>query len=208
MPVFRVEDTEGKELDYQETLRAFDPSKFPLYQVAVSLGVKVSAGLTTNAYGFFSPDENQIVLGTDDVTTFMHELSHAIDNSIPGSPRTGLSTRSWRSFPLASSALSTISRTTSSTPRHTHFEDWKGRSSVAIQVMKAVRDSCFPDLRFRSRSRRRTRADEAGLTARLERGEAKASPKPGERGETSPSPPWRFTMDAEEHSTTTKSSGT
>jgi hypothetical protein len=84
VPVFRMEDTEGNELAYQRNLRQFDPSGFPLYQLAVSMGVTVRAGITPNAYGYFSPTENAITLCTDDVTTFMHELSHKIDYELPG----------------------------------------------------------------------------------------------------------------------------
>jgi antirestriction protein ArdC len=84
VPVYRVEDTEGKPLDYRLELQAFDPSAFPLYSVAVAMGVKVQAGLTGRFNGYFEPGTNTITLGTDDPTTFMHELTHAIDAQLPG----------------------------------------------------------------------------------------------------------------------------
>jgi hypothetical protein len=84
MPVFRVEDTEGTSLDYQLAMRAFDVASLPLIEVATSLGVKVNAGLLPSSYsGSFNRRTKQIILGTDNPQTFLHELSHAIDSSLP-----------------------------------------------------------------------------------------------------------------------------
>jgi antirestriction protein ArdC len=84
MPVFRVEDTEGKELDYETKLKEFDPESLPLIDVANALGVKVRAGLTGTAGGWFDPSTNTITLGSNNQRTFLHELSHAVDNILPG----------------------------------------------------------------------------------------------------------------------------
>jgi antirestriction protein ArdC len=84
MPVFRVEDTFGAPLDYEVILNSFDPAKFPLIEVADSLGVKVEAAILKNAYGVFSMNENKILMDSDDAQTFLHELSHAIDYKLPG----------------------------------------------------------------------------------------------------------------------------
>ena len=83
MPVFRVEDTEGKELDYVENLREFDPASLPLIDVAQALGVTVSAGLTWDSGGWFRPKDNSITMGSNDGQVFLHELSHAVDNALP-----------------------------------------------------------------------------------------------------------------------------
>ena len=136
MPVFRVEDTEGAELPYQETIRAFDPSKFPLYQLAVAKGIKVSAALTRNAYGFFSPDEKAITLGTDDVTTWMHELSHAIDAEIPGH------SEEYAFNEVVAELSSCFLCSLYNLPHHeehtkAYIEAWQGLSSVAFEIMKA-----------------------------------------------------------------------
>lgn len=80
-PVFPSEATEGEPLPYEE--EGFDLTKLPLKDVADHLGVKVSSGITVDAYGFFRPTTKDIVLGTNDVTTWLHELSHAIDNELP-----------------------------------------------------------------------------------------------------------------------------
>jgi antirestriction protein ArdC len=84
MPVFRVEDTEGEELDYQKRITEFDPESLPLIDVARSLGVTVSAGLTGEASGFYVPALKAITMGCDDGQVFLHELSHAVDRALPG----------------------------------------------------------------------------------------------------------------------------
>jgi antirestriction protein ArdC len=84
MPVFRVEDTEGEELDYQKRIAEFDPESLPLIDIARSLGVTVSAGLTGEASGFYAPALKAIIMGCDDGQVFLHELSHAVDRALPG----------------------------------------------------------------------------------------------------------------------------
>jgi antirestriction protein ArdC len=84
MPVFRMEDTEGKELDYEIKLREFDPDSFPLLDVAKALDVKVMPGLTGSAEGWFNPTTKIITLGSNNQQVFLHELSHAIDHILPG----------------------------------------------------------------------------------------------------------------------------
>lgn len=84
-PVFASDQTEGEPLPYEGTEGSrFEIDKLPLKAVADHLGVKVCPGLTVNAYGFFKPESKEIVLGTDDITTWFHELGHAIDNEIEG----------------------------------------------------------------------------------------------------------------------------
>lgn len=82
MPVFRVEDTEGNPLPYELILKAFDPLKLPLIEVAKSLGITVQTALMQNAYGSFNRTKKEIRLGTDDPLVFLHELSHAVDNEL------------------------------------------------------------------------------------------------------------------------------
>jgi hypothetical protein len=84
MPVFRVEDTEGPALDYQKRLAEFDPESLPLIDIARSLGITVSAGLTGSASGCYTPSLHAITMGCDDGQVFLHELSHAVDHVLPG----------------------------------------------------------------------------------------------------------------------------
>lgn len=84
MPVFRVEDTEGQELDYVEKLKTFQPDSLPLLDVAKKLNIEVIAGLTGNAGGWFYPGTNTITMGSNDGQVFLHELAHAVDQQIEG----------------------------------------------------------------------------------------------------------------------------
>jgi hypothetical protein len=84
MPVFRVEDTDGAPLDYEERIKALDVESLPLIDVAKSLGVKVEAGLTDGGVaGWFRKSTKQIRLGSANPVVFLHELSHAVDNALP-----------------------------------------------------------------------------------------------------------------------------
>lgn len=84
MPVFRLEDTEGKELEYTRKMRAFDPETLPLISVASSLGVEVRAKATADFCGAYSHRKKVILLASDNPQVFLHELAHAVDNAIPG----------------------------------------------------------------------------------------------------------------------------
>lgn len=78
VPVFRYEDTNGQSIDYT-------PSAIPpLMDVAKKFGINVSYGDTRleGAYGYFQPATNQIVLGTEEVGTFFHELAHVAHDRI------------------------------------------------------------------------------------------------------------------------------
>jgi hypothetical protein len=84
MPVFRVEDTEGEVLSYEIAMRAFDIASLPLIEVATSLGVKVKTGLLPeDCSAVYNRKSKQIILGTDNPQTFLHELSHAVDAALP-----------------------------------------------------------------------------------------------------------------------------
>ena len=80
IPVFRYEDTEGKEIPVAD----YNPPEVPpLIEVANRYGVKVQYGpLTGRFYGRYRPSENSILLCTHDVDTFFHELAHAVHSTI------------------------------------------------------------------------------------------------------------------------------
>lgn len=137
-PVFASDQTEGEPLPYEVGKESgFSIDKLPLKAVADHLGIKVCPGLTANAYGFFRPDTKQIVLGTDDITTWFHELGHAIDNEIEG-----------RSDDYAFNEV--VAELTSSTlcktlgylghMKHTkaYIKTYKGKAHVAFTLSHAV----------------------------------------------------------------------
>jgi len=76
MPVFKVEDTEGEPLDYQN----IELPDLPLLDRAQDWGISVKAVPGNyRYYGYFAPDRKEIALATKSEKTFFHELAHAAD---------------------------------------------------------------------------------------------------------------------------------
>ncbi len=80
IPVFRLEDTEGELVDYPD----YSPAELPpLLEVAERLGVPVRySPVPANERGHYSLTREEIVLGTHDADTFLHELAHAAHATI------------------------------------------------------------------------------------------------------------------------------
>jgi len=73
VPVFRVEDTEGKPLDYQK----IELPELPLMEVAKEWGISMKAIPGNYRYlGYFSQDRREIALATEEECVFFHELVH------------------------------------------------------------------------------------------------------------------------------------
>jgi hypothetical protein len=83
VPAFRVEDTSGKPLDYEIIEKQFNPSRFPLFEVAKKLNIAVKISFSSAYEGFYNITKNEIYMACDNPQTFLHELSHAIDNILP-----------------------------------------------------------------------------------------------------------------------------
>ena len=80
-PVFRVEDTEGEPLDYEQ----IELPELPLMERAREWGLSVKAVPGNYEYhGYFSQDKMEIGLASKDETIFFHELSHAAHMRIVG----------------------------------------------------------------------------------------------------------------------------
>ena len=86
-PVFRVEDTEGKPLDYESEISI---PELPLINVARQWGISVSSvSGSARFYGAYFSKRNKIELATPEEIVFFHELSHAahervVENLRPG----------------------------------------------------------------------------------------------------------------------------
>lgn len=81
VPVFRFEDTDGDPLDYQ--MKNIDILSLPLLDILNDLNITINVGPTFNGeYGSFCPSTKEIRLSTDSEQTFLHELSHAIDEHL------------------------------------------------------------------------------------------------------------------------------
>ena len=80
-PVFRYEDTDGKELDYQQ----IELPELPLRERAENWGIEVKAIPGNYKFkGYYSQDKNLIALATPEEKTFFHELAHAAHGKIKG----------------------------------------------------------------------------------------------------------------------------
>ena len=78
-PVFRVEDTEGEPMAYQN----IELPEFNLIEKAHEWGISVKA-IPGNYrfYGYFSKTNNEIGLATEEESIFFHELAHAAHSRI------------------------------------------------------------------------------------------------------------------------------
>jgi len=86
VPVFRVEDTEGKPLDYQQ----IELPELPLMEVAQRWGISIKAIPGNYHYiGCFSQEHKEISLATKEESIFFHELSHAAHQKILGELKKG-----------------------------------------------------------------------------------------------------------------------
>jgi hypothetical protein len=85
-PVFRVEDTNGEKLDYQQ----IELPDLPLIEKAESWGINVKAVPGNyRYYGFFSPENREIGLATPEEKTFFHELAHVAHEKVIGTLKNG-----------------------------------------------------------------------------------------------------------------------
>ena len=79
--VFRMEDTEGEQLDYQK----LKLPQFPLLKKAQALGVTVKAVPgNCSHYGYYDPKKSLIALASPEEKTFFHELCHLADHKLKG----------------------------------------------------------------------------------------------------------------------------
>lgn len=80
-PVFRIEDTEGEDIDYEK----IELPELPLMDRAREWGIKIEAlPGNDNFLGYYSPSREIIALASPEEKVFFHELAHAshrrIDN--------------------------------------------------------------------------------------------------------------------------------
>jgi len=84
-PVFRVEDTDGEPLDYQQ----LELPALPLMERAKEWGLTVKAVPGNYEYhGYFCQDKQEIGLASKDEAVFFHELAHYAHHRIVGDLRT------------------------------------------------------------------------------------------------------------------------
>ena len=99
-PVFRLEDTDGDPLPDADPHVINWIQSLPLRNVAVAWGLTVDAysGKSGKAHGWYSPKQNAIALGVENVSTWLHELMHAADHRLGNLAEKG---QHWRAETVA-----------------------------------------------------------------------------------------------------------
>ena len=104
-PVFKKDDTEGEELEYEN----IELPELPLIQRAYDWGISVkTVPGNFKYYAYFSPTRREIALATPSEKTFYHELSHAADYIIKGKLKPGQHPFQEITAELSAQALSRI----------------------------------------------------------------------------------------------------
>ena len=102
VPVFKVEDTEGEPLDYQN----IELPELPLMEVAQEWGISVKAIPGNYRYsGYFSQDRREIGLASKEESIFFHELAHLAHQRILGELKRG---QDWKQEIVAELAAATL----------------------------------------------------------------------------------------------------
>jgi antirestriction protein ArdC len=87
IPVWGVENTEGKDVDYKMDKKM---PEFLCEKVAKAWDIDIKQGFDNPSfYGYFSPDRKEIVMATDSQVTFFHELCHCGDEKVQGKLKPG-----------------------------------------------------------------------------------------------------------------------
>ncbi|MFC1878261.1 antirestriction protein [Thermodesulfobacteriota bacterium] len=85
-PVFRVEDTDGEPLEYEN----LELPEIPLLERAEEWGINVKAIPGNFQYlGYYSNQRNEIALATKEEKVFFHELAHAAHEKVKGNLKPG-----------------------------------------------------------------------------------------------------------------------
>jgi antirestriction protein ArdC len=112
VPVFRVEDTEGKPLDYQR----IELPELPLMEVAQEWGISVKAVPGNYRYfGYFSQERREIALATEEESVFFHELAHAAHQRILGELKKG---QDWKQEIVAELGAAVLCKVVGKTSKH------------------------------------------------------------------------------------------
>jgi hypothetical protein len=138
MPVFAVEDTEGEPLEYEERMNRLKVEALPLIDVAKRLGVSVKTGLMfDDSAASYSHRNKAITLGTANEQVFLHELSHAVDNELPGKKNDYAYNEVVAE--LSSAFLGSLYGVNINIDNtKAYINSWKGRGHVAFKVADAL----------------------------------------------------------------------
>ena len=112
MPVFRVEDTEGDPLDYQQ----LELPELPLVEVARRWGISMKAIPGDYHYiGCFSQERQEIALATKEESVFFHELAHAAHQRVLDELKGG---QDWKQEIVAELSAAVLCQIVGKTSKH------------------------------------------------------------------------------------------
>ena len=117
-PVFRVEDTDGEPLEYQN----IELPEMPLIKRAYDWGISVKAIPGNYRYfGYYAPDRQEIAVATAQECAFFHELAHCAHDIIKGGLKRGQDPLQEIVAELSAQALAKIvGRSTEDTSGNSH----------------------------------------------------------------------------------------
>lgn len=112
VPVFRLEDTEGAPLDYEQ----LELPELPLLEVAQTWGISVKT-IPGNYryYGYFSQTRQEIALASREECIFFHELAHASHKKVLGQLKPG---QDWKQEIVAELAAAVLCKMVGKTAEH------------------------------------------------------------------------------------------
>jgi len=111
-PVFRVEDTDGEPLTY-ENIKLPD---LPLMDKARKWGISIKTFPgNIRCYGYFSQDRKEIALATEEDAVFFHEMAHAAHQKLAADFK---KTASWKKEIVAELAAAALCRMVGKTSKH------------------------------------------------------------------------------------------
>jgi len=136
IPVFRVEDTDGEKLEYQN----LELPKLPLLDVAKNWGVDVApVAYQGGWYGYYRPDKDEIRLATPEEKTFYHELSHAAHKRVVGELKNG---QDWKQEVVAELSAQTLVHIFGRTENNTTGNSYEYISHYAQKANRDVGVAC------------------------------------------------------------------
>jgi hypothetical protein len=113
-PVFRVEDTGGAPLEYEN----IKLPNIPLMDKAKEWGINVKAiPGNYSYYGYFSNQRNEIAMATEEESVFFHELAHASHARIRNRDGNQQS-KTWEKEIVAELSAATLCRIVGKTSKH------------------------------------------------------------------------------------------
>lgn len=137
IPVFKVEDTEGEKLDYQN----LELPRLPLLDVAKSWGIDVAPVAYQGSWlGYYAPNKDEIRLATPHEKTFFHELSHAAHQRVNG----GLlkSGQDWKQEIVAELCAQTLCHVFGRAEHNTTGNSFEYISHYALKANRDVGVAC------------------------------------------------------------------